>query len=78
MRKHIVRSSVCISRNGTLGKTETGLQIAVPKNSDCDFPKQTMEINCNPMKSKNGTGTSKALEFGEPCLIYAKEIIMNV
>ena len=78
MRKHTVRSSVCISRNDTLGKTETGLQTAVPKNSDCDFPKQTMEINCNPVKSKNGTGTSKALEFWEPRLIYAKEINMNV
>ena len=78
VRKHSVRSSVSISRNGTLGKTETALQTAVPKNSDCDFPEQTMEINCNPVKSKNGTGASQALEFGEPRLIYAKEIITNM
>lgn len=78
MRKHTVRSSVSISRNGTLGKTETALQTAVPKSSDCDFPERTMEVNCNPVKSKNGTGTSKALEFGEPRLIYVKEIITNM
>ena len=63
MRKHTVRSSVCISRNGTLGKTETGLQTAVPKNSDCDFPKQTMEINCNPCEVQEWNWDFKSLRI---------------